>query len=484
VPTTRAVGARAEAKGARVSHAAIATAPSSARRWIACVVLLAGAFLPPADFFIVNVSLSSIHEALHATPAQLQLVISGYGAGYAVFLVTGGRLGDLYGRRQMFLLGMAGFTLTNMLCGVATSASALVIARVVQGITASLLVPQVLGAMPTLFDDERGLSRAMSAYGIMMGLAAAAGQFGGGALVAWSPWDLGWRGVFLLKLPVCLAVFAAAWFVVPETSTSRRARLDGGGIVLLSAMLACLILPLVEGRQLHWPPWTIAGLACVPVLLAAFLGWEARFARRGGMPLLDPALLRIPSFRRGAAVATLFYFTTPFYLLFGLYEQEGRGTDPLFTGLAFLPYGIGLFVGSVGSAPLPASLRPRLLTIGMVIQVAGYAAIGLGVANGLPPWQVTLAVFIAGFGQGIALPRLYNVALGRVPPDKAGVAAGVINSLMQIGSAIGVAAIGSLFFAVLGGAHGEPAYAHAFGAAMIAVVAALALAMLATMLRD
>lgn len=467
-----------------MSHTAIATAPSSARRWVACVVLLAGGFLPPADFFIVNVTLSSIHEALHATPAQLQLVISGYGAAYAVFLVTGGRLGDLFGRRRMFLLGMAGFTLTNVLCGLATSAVVLVIARVVQGVTASLLVPQVLGATPTLFDDERGLARAMSAYGIMMGLAAAAGQFGGGALVAWSPWDLGWRGVFLLKLPVCLAVFAAAWFVVPETSTSRRARLDGGGIVLLSATLACLIIPLVEGRQLQWPPWTIAGLVAVPLLLAAFLGWEARFARRGGMPLLDPALLRIPSFRRGAAVATLFYFTTPFYLLFGLYEQEGRGTDPLFTGLAFLPYGIGLFVGSVGSAPLPASLRPRLLTIGMVVQVAGYAAIGLGVANGLPPWQVTVAVFIAGFGQGIALPRLYNVALGRVPPDKAGVAAGVINSLMQIGSAIGVAAIGSLFFAVLAGGHGEAAYAHAFGEAMIAVVSALGLAMLATMLRD
>jgi predicted MFS family arabinose efflux permease len=202
------------------------------------------------------------------------------------------------------------------------------------------------------------------------------------------------------------------------------------------------------------------------------------------MPLLDLRLLHIPSFRRGAAVAMLFFFTTPFYLLFGIYQQEGRGIDPLSTGLAFLPYGVGSFVGSIASAPLPASLRPRLLTIGMVIQVAGYAAVGLGVADGLPPWQVTLAVFIAGFGQGIALPRLYNVALGRVPPDKAGVAAGVINSLLQIGAAVAVAAIGSLFFAVLDGAHGEPAYAHAFGLAMIAVVAALGLAMLATMLRD
>jgi MFS family permease len=467
-----------------VSQTAIAIRPSLARRWAACVVLLAGAFLPPADFFIVNVTLPSIHETLHATPAQVQLVVSGYAAGYAVFLVTGGRLGDLFGRRRVFLLGMAGFTVTNLLCGLASSALVLVIARVAQGITASLLVPQVLGAMPTLFDDERGLARAMSAYGIMMGLAAAAGQFGGGALVAWSPWDLGWRGVFLLKLPVCLAVLILAWFVVPETSFSRRARLDFGGIALLSAALGCLILPLVEGRQLHWPAWTVAGLACVPFLLAWFLLWEARLARHGGSPLLDLGLLRIRSFRRGAIVAALFFFTTPFYLLFGLYQQEGRGIAPLFTGLAFLPYGLGLFAGSMSSAPLPDWLRPRLLTIGMVIQVAGYAAIGLGVANGLAPWEVTLTVFVAGFGQGIALPRLYNVALGRVPPDKAGVASGVVNSLMQMGSAIAVAAIGSLFFTVLGGASGEAAYAHAFGVAMIAVVAALGLAMLATMLRD
>lgn len=467
-----------------VSLTAITVRPSLAQRWTACVVLLAGAFLPPADFFIVNVTLPSIHETLHASPAQVQLVISGYAAGYAVFLATGGRLGDLYGRRRMFLWGMAGFTLTNALCGLAGSALLLVVARVAQGITASLLVPQVLGAMPTLFDDERGLARAMSAYGIMMGLAAAAGQFGGGVIVAWSPWDLGWRGVFLLKLPVCVAVLVLAWFAVPETSSSHRSRLDLGGIVLLSAALGALILPLVEGRQLHWPAWTIIGLAAVPPLLGAFVVWEARLTRLGGAPLFDLLLLRIDSFRRGAIVASLFFFTTPFYLLFGLYQQEGRGVDPLFTGLAFLPYGIGLFAGSMASAPLPARVRPRLLTIGMEIQVAGYAAIGAGVAAGLAQWQVTLAVFIAGFGQGIALPRLYNVALGQVPPDKAGVASGVINSVMQMGSAIAVAAIGSLFFTVLGDAHTEAAYAHAFGMAMIAVVAALALAMLATLLRD
>ncbi len=440
--------------------------------------------MPPLDFFIVNVTLPSIHETLHAAPAQVQLVISGYAAGYAVFLATAGRLGDLYGRRLLFLLGMAGFTLMSALCGSAVSPLMLVIARIGQGVTAALLAPQVLGALPTLFDDERGLARAMSAFGVMMGLAAAVGQAGGGLIVSWSPFGLGWRGVFLLNLPICLVVLLVAWFVVPETSSSRRTSPDGGGITLLSFTLACLILPLVEGRELGWPAWSLGMLAAAPFLLAAFLAWEARLSRIGGAPLFDLRLLRIASFRRGVIVAALFFFTAPFYLLFGLYQQEGRGTDPLFTGLAFLPYGIGLFVGSMATAPLPARLRPHLLSIGMVIEVIGYAAIGAGVAYGVTPWLVTLAVFVAGIGQGIALPRLYNVALGRVPPDKAGVASGVINSMLQIGASVSVAAVGSLFFGALGGAHGESAYAHAFGVAMIAVVAALGLATLATMLRD
>ncbi len=461
-----------------------ATAPSSARRWVACIVLLAGGFLPPADFFIVNVTLSSIHETLHASPAQVQLVISGYAASYAVFLATAGRLGDLYGRRLMFLLGMAGFTVMSALCGLATSAWVLDVSRVGQGVMAALLVPQVLGAMPTLFDDERGLARAMSAYGLMMGLAAAIGQAGGGAIVAWSPFGLGWRGVFLMNLPICVIVLIIAWFVVPETSTSRRTKPDLGGIALLSLTLACLILPSVEGHELGWPAWTIGALFAVPLLLAAFLAWEARLSRVGGAPLFDLALLRIGSFRRGVIVASLFFFTAPFYLLFGLYEQEGRGIAPLFTGLAFLPYGIGFFAGSMASAPARARLRARLLTIGMVIEVAGYAAVGIGVAREWLPSLVSVLVFIAGFGQGIALPRLYNVALSHMPADKAGVASGVINTMLQIGASVGVAVIGSVFFTALHGATGEPAYAHAFGVAMIAVVAALTLAMLATMLRD
>jgi MFS family permease len=446
-------------------------------RWLALVVLLAGGFMPPLDFFIVNVALSSIHESLGATPAELQLVISGYACGYGVFLITGGRLGDLYGRKRCFLIGMAGFSLASLVCGVATSPAHLVIARVVQGSAAALLLPQILGSIRTLFADERELARAMSAYGIMMGMAAAIGQFSGGALIAWNPWGLGWRAIFLLTLPVCAVSLVLAWKVVPETGGGRDVRLDLGGAALISLALAAIVVPLSVGREQGWPGWVFVSLGCAPLLIWAFFWFEARLSRIGGMPLIDMRLLRIPSFRRGLMVSTLFFFTTSFYLLFGLYQQEGRGMAPLQVGLTIVPYGVGLFLGPLLSAPL-IRLRPQLLSIGMGIQVTFYTLVGVLVAFGVGGVALTAAVFLAGFGQGVAFPRLFATVMGDVPPAQGGVAAGITNSAMQIGAAVSVAAIGSLFFMVLGNGTGERAYAHAFSLAQWAATGGLFVAML------
>lgn len=433
--------------------------------------------MPPVDFFIVNVALPSIHESLGATPAEVQLVISAYAAGYAVCLITGGRLGDLYGRRRLFLCGMAAFAVTNLICGLAVTPSQLLIGRALQGLAASMVIPQVLGSLRALFNDERALAKAMSAYGIMMGMAAVVGQFAGGALVQWNPAGLGWRAIFLLKLPVCAATMLAAWLLVPETSSSRHVKLDIGGAALISVALGCLVVPLSKGRELGWPLWIFVALATVPVLVAWFLRYEDRLSRRGGMPLVDLGLLAIPSFRRGVLVGTLFFFTTGFYLLFGIYQQEGRGVDPLQTGLAIVPYGVGLFIGPLVSAPLQR-LRSRLLVIGMAIQVAGYGMIGVLVWFGMAGVELSGMVFIAGFGQGIAFPRLFNTVLGDVPPHQAGVAAGILNSALQVGAAICAAVIGSLFFSVLDGKSGEEAYAHAFAIAQWVVTLALFAAML------
>jgi MFS family permease len=447
---------------------------------VALVVLLAGGFMPPLDFFIVNVALSSIHEDLHATPAELQLVVSGYACGYGVFLITGGRLGDLFGRKLCFLAGMAGFSLASLGCGIAGSPAQLVVARVVQGSAAAILLPQVLGSIRALFQNERELARAMSAYAIMMGLAAVIGQFSGGALIQWNPAGLGWRAIFLLPLPVCAVTLLLGWKVVPKTGGGGNVRLDLVGAGLISLALAAVVVPLSEGRQQGWPTWVFAVLACAPIVATAFFVYENRLTRSGGMPLVDIALLRIPSFLRGVLVAALFFFTTNFYLLFGLYLQEGRGLPPLQVGLAIVPYGAGLFIGPLVSAPL-SSLRPKLLSIGMGVQVTFYTLIGILVAAGVTGVPLSAAVFLAGFGQGVAFPRLFATVLGDVPLAQAGVAAGITNSALQIGAAVSVAAIGSLFFMMLGNGTGERAYAHAFSVAQWAATGGLFLAMLIAM---
>ncbi len=451
----------------------LAAMSSPTARWLALFVLLAGGILPPVDFFIVNVALPSIQDGLQASPAQVQLVISGYAAGYAVFLITGGRLGDLFGRKRLFMAGMAGFTAASALSGLAQSPLLLVIARVAQGSAAAVLAPQVLGSIRALYAAAE-LSRALSFYGMMMGLAAAIGQLCGGLLVSLSPWGLGWRAVFLVNLPIGAMAMTGAWALVPETSAIHRPRLDLAGAALLSATLACLILPLSEGRQQGWPTWTWVMLAATPPLLWGFLRFEDWMGTRGGMPLIDIGLLEVRSFRRGTLVATLFFFTSPFYLLFAIERQDGAGLDALHTGLSILPYGLGLFTGPVASGPFVRRYQAKLLTWGMTVQVCGYAATAAAVTWQAGPLLLAGTVFLAGFGQGIAMPRLFNTALQDVPVQQGGLAAGIVNSALQIGAAISVAGVGSLFFAVLGSATGPAAYAHAFGIAMIAVVAALA----------
>jgi EmrB/QacA subfamily drug resistance transporter len=422
-----------------------------AARWAAFAVLLVGGFLSPLDFFIVNVALPSVRDDLAATPAQVQLVISGYAASYAVFMITGGRLGDLYGRRRLFLLGVAGFAAMSALCGFAPSAGVLVIGRVLQGLAASMLGPQVLASIRALYADAE-LGRALGLYGAMIGLAAAAGQFLGGFLTQLDIFGLGWRAVFLINLPVGLLTLVGALLFVPPIGPAGRPTLDLGGAALVSAALACLVLPLSEGRQQGWPAWTLAMLAAVPVLVIVLLRYETRVKARGGMPLIDLDLLALGSFRRGVLVATLFYFTAAFYLLFAIYQQAGLGLDPLATGVAILPYGVGLFLGPLASTLLPLRLRPQLLWIGMAVEVLGYAAIMLAGFTRLDGPSLAAMIFVAGFGQGIAMPRLFNTVMGEVPSDLAGLASGFLNSSLQAGAAISVAAIGSLFFAALAAA--------------------------------
>ncbi|MBV8654078.1 MAG: MFS transporter, partial [Alphaproteobacteria bacterium] len=289
--------------------------PLDPHRWAALAILLTGTFLAPLDFFIVNVAMPSITAGLHTAASDVQLVISGYAVIFAVFLITGGRLGDIYGRKTIFLAGLGGFALASAFCGLAWSPLTLILARLLQGHTAAAMVPQALASVHALFPPhERG--RALGIYGVMLGLSSAAGQLLGGALVAADLGGLGWRLVFLINLPVTLVVVIAALPLLRETRGRHRPRLDLGGVALSSLALAALVLPLVEGRELGWPWWSIALLLTAPFLVELFRRYETRLAKAGGEPLVAMDVFETPGLLRGLGAIMTLYAMAPFFLTF------------------------------------------------------------------------------------------------------------------------------------------------------------------------
>ena len=454
----------------------LSTNLTPARRQSAFYLLLLGAFMPSFNTFVVTIALPVIRDALSASAAETSLIVSGYSSAYAVCLVTGGRLGDLYGRRLMFLVGMAGFVATSLLCGVAPNIELLVGCRVLQGMFAALMAPPVLASIRTLFSQEE-IPWALNVYGTGIGVAVAGGQFFGGMLMTVNAWGLGWRSAFLVNLPIGIIALVVAPFLVPESGSREKPRLDYGGVVLLSAALASFVVPLSIGRGQHWAPWVLALIAASLPLLVAFLAFERSLARRGGMPILDPALLEIASFRRGLIVALLFFFTSPFYVFFSLYLQAGLNQTPLAAGLAVLPYGIANFVGPMLATRFPVAARPHLFGVGMALELIGYGGIALSAAMQVGGWVLFVATFTAGFGQGIAMPEMINTILGEIPRENTGLAAGMLNSTLQIGSAVSLPAIGSIFFAMLGDGTTPADYGHALGIAMGCQIALLSLSM-------
>ena len=440
---------------------------SPARRRLAFYILLTGALMPSLNTFIVTIALPAIRAALDASDSETNLIVAGYSAAYAVCLVTGGRLGDLFGRRFMYLVGMAGFTLSSLLCGIAPDSLLLVIARILQGVTGALIAPPVLAALRSLFTGAE-IPWALNIYGTGVGVAVAAGQLLGGVLIAADIGGLGWRSAFLINVPIGLVVIPATLALVPESGGSEKPQIDIYGVLLLTAALGSLVVGLSIGREQGWSPWVLGLIAASPLLLALFFAFEKRMAREGGMPLLDPALLRIGSFRRGLVVALLFFCTSPFYLFFSLYLQAGLGEGALAAGLAVLPYGVANFIGPMMATRAGPRLRRWLFGLGMGVQVLSYGGVALCAATQTGGVLLFLALFCGGFGQGVAMPEMINFILGDVPAKDTGFAAGAMNSTLQIGSAISVAAIGSLFFTILGNGTGAAAYGHALGIAMAA----------------
>jgi EmrB/QacA subfamily drug resistance transporter len=443
------------------------------RRWLALPVLLTGAFLPILDFNVVNLALPAIRSDLGASSSEVQFVISAYAATYAVFLITGGRLGDLYGRRRMFLYGVAGFTIASVLCGIAWSPSVLVAGRILQGLTATAMAPQVLASIRVLFPPaEQG--RALALYGATFGLANICGQVLGGILVSSHPFGLAWQAIFLVNVPIGLAAFVGGLLFLSDSRSEQPQRLDVGGVVLLSLTLALLVYPLVEGGETGWPAWIVAMLIAVPFALTAFVRFEARLAARGGDPLVALHLLRNGPFVIGLVMALAFYMLSSFYLTFAVYLQSGLHETPMAAGLATLPFAISFFVASLGSSWIMQWLGPRTLTLGFTLQVLGFGAVMLSVAK-ISPQSVTPGLFCGGLGFGTVMPSVIKAVIGSIEARHAGLASGIMISTFQIGAALGVAIIGGVFYSALGARQDAEAYAHAFTLALGCNVALLAL---------
>ncbi|UGV28474.1 MFS transporter [Rhodopseudomonas boonkerdii] len=434
------------------------------RRWLALPILLIGAFLPVFDFNVVNLALPAIRSDLQATSSDVQFVISAYAAAYAVFLITGGRLGDWLGRKRLFITGIAGFTLASVLCGIAWSPSMLIAGRVLQGLLATAMAPQVLASIRVLFPAGEQTT-ALALYGATFGLANIAGQIFGGVLVSSHLLGFTWQAIFLINVPVGLVAIVGSVLFLTDTRAEEAQRLDLGGVVLLSLALGLLVYPLVEGRQMGWPWWLVAMLLASPAALFAFVTFGRRLTARGGTPLVELSLFFEPGFATGVIMAALFYMLSAFYLTFSVYLQDGLHIATADAGLRTLPFAVGYFAASFASARIMQRLGPRALTLGFVVQIIGFGALALSVQVGASGY-IGAALLVAGLGYGIVLPSVIKAVIGRVDPRHAGLASGIAISTFQIGAALGVAIIGGVFFTVLGEASDAASHAQAFCAAL------------------
>jgi EmrB/QacA subfamily drug resistance transporter len=452
--------ARAEANG---------TAPPALdpRRWAALVVILAAGFMDLLDVTIVNVAAPSILRDLQATYAQFEWVISGYLLGFAALLITGGRLGDIFGRKRIFLLGVAGFTVASALCGVAVSPGMLIGARFFEGAMAGLMVPQILAIIHVTFPpQERG--KVFGVWGGVLGSASVAGVVLGGVLVQWNLAGWGWRPIFLVNIPVGAAALAAAWFVVPESRSPAALRLDLVGMLLAITGVLMLVYPLTEGRSLGWPAWTFVLMAGSAVVMAVFVAYERWRTRRAGSPLVVLSLFRARSFTAGMTVWAIFFVASgAFFLVWTLYLQVGLGWTPLHAGLTAVSFAVGAATGAGLSVQVftPRFGRSALMAGALVNAAgfAGYAWLSSHYGPGIHSWQMLVPLAVAGFGFGLVAAALVDLILTGVPVRDAGSGSGVLSTAQQVGMALGYALVGVVFFGLLasGSGHGVTAVTSA-----------------------
>ncbi|MCQ0990578.1 MFS transporter [Jiella marina] len=452
------------------------TAPAvpSSRRWLTLAVLLLAAFMNLIDVTIVNVAIPSLSDSLQATSSEIEWVVAGYIVAFALGLLPFGRLGDIVGRKRMFLFGVTGFTLCSLLCGVAPNIDMLIAARLAQGLTAAMMMPQALALVQVTFPPaERGT--AFSLFGVTAGLASVAGPLTGGALISADLYGLEWRPIFLVNLPIGLFAVISGWLLIPKAEGGERSRIDFVGVLLAAAAVFAVIIPLVEGREYGWPLWCFVLLALSVPFSAAFVLWERHRAKIQASQLLPISLITNRHFLLGLSMTSALFAGIPgFFFVVAIFLQVGFGFTPFESGLTTVPFPVGVFISSLISGRFGGRMARARLIAGPLILASGMALLYFVVASvtdSVDHWDLVAPLFMAGLGMGITVAPLFATILTMVELRDAGSGSGALQSFQQIGGALGVAIVGEIFFRMLGSAQGHGTYRDAFEMALIYQVA-------------
>lgn len=449
------------------------------RRWLVLFVVLAAECMDLLDGTVVNVAAPTIHESLGASSTALQWIVGGYPMALAVGLLIGGRLGDLLGRRNMFLVGVAGFTLASAACGAAPGTGVLIAARLCQGLAGALMIPQGFGLLREVFPEDE-LPKAFGLFGPVMGSAAMIGPILGGALVSAHLFHDAWRSVFLINLPIGLVAGIAAARLLPRTTVRHASTLDVAGAALAAVASLALIYPLIEGREAGWPAWTYASIAASVVLFGVFALHLRRLKRQGRDPLIEPSVFGHRGYSAGALVLMLYFGgMIGSMLALTLYLQLGEGFSAIHAGLTVAPFALGTAI----TAPLGVALMQKfggrvMIQAGSLVSLVGYAAVALimGATAHVSSWGLVGPLLVVGLGMGLFVVSAFDTIVAAVTDEELGSASGALNAIQQLGGAIGVAVLGTVFFTTLTHQGFAPALEHS----MWWAVGALAIVLLAS----
>ena len=452
------------------------------RRWLILSIVLVVEIMDLLDGTIVNVAAPTIRTDLGASTTALQWIVGGYALALAVGLVVGGRLGDIFGRRRLFMIGIALFTMSSLLSGIAPDTRVLIVFRLTQGLAAALMIPQGFGIIRSAFSTE-DLPKAFGLFGPVIGLSAVFGPIVGGLLVGADLFGTGWRLVFLINLPLGILAFVGAWRVLPESKTTGATQLDWRGAVLVGLAAGLLVYPLIQGREADWAPWTFVMMASSFGALGLFAWYQRRREETGRDPLITMSLFSKRAFSSGLGVIMLFFGAfTGLMLAITLYLQLGLGYSALHAGVSLGPICLGLAIGAVlGGGFLTQRFGRRVLHGGFTVQIVGVAATYAVInAQGLTvtTWQLAGPLLVAGFGVGLVVAPLFGFILAAVNDEETGSASGVLNALQQLASAVGVAVLGTVFFAALP----SPGYVGGLEHVLVLVVGLTIAAMLLALL--